>query len=224
MRLQRLKQLKTEASPSLYLKCGALLLLFLLSVLIVACGSDTPTNTNLGNPLVTVTINLNQNNSSPTPLLPAYTCGAWVTNTTPGLNTSSIVNVYAKFIHNVDNNPVGVGSAKAQATVMWPDGSTNTLTATTTPDGLAVFPVSVKSAAFAINKVVLVTISFSSPDSHTCQVGADQAAYFTLVVVSPTTTSTKVPSPTATSTGTPSTTPTATGTPTRPRKTPTPHG
>lgn len=217
MWLQRLKQLKMAASPSLYLKCGAILLLFLLSVLIVACSSTTPTDTNLGNPPATVTINLNQSNSSPTPPLPAYTCGAWVTNTTPGLNTSSTVNVYAKFIHNVDNNPVGVGGANAQATVMWPDGSTNGLTATTTSDGLAVFPVSVKSAAFAVGKVVLVTISFTSPDGHTCQVAADQAAYFTLVIASPTAIATKMPSPIATSTGTP----TATGTP-KPRRTPTP--
>ena len=218
MRLQRLKHLKTEASASLCLKSGALLLLFLLSVLIVACSSSPPTNTNLGSPPVTVTINLNQDNSSPTPPLPAYTCGAWVTNTTPGFNTNATVNVYAKFIHNVDNNPVGVGNANAQATVMWPDGSSNTVTATTTSDGLAVLPVSVKSAAFAVGKVVLVTVTFTSTDGHACTVGPDQAAYFTLVVVSPTATS--VPSPTSTATCTP----TATVTPPKPKKTPTPGG
>jgi hypothetical protein len=215
MRLQRLKQLKTKASASLYLKCGAILLLFLLSVLIVACSSSTPTNTNLGNPPVTVTINLNQN-SSTLPPLPDYTCGAWVTDTTPGFNTNATVNVYAKFIHNVDNNPIGVGNATGQATVMWPDGSTNTYNATTTSDGLAVFPVSVKSAAFAVGKVVLVTVSFTSTDGHACTVGPDQAAYFTLVIASP------VASPSATNTTTG--TPTVTCTPTKPKKTPTPGG
>jgi hypothetical protein len=212
MRLQRLKQLKTEAAPSLYLKSGAILLLFLLSVLIVACSSSTPTNTNLGSPPVTVTINLNQSGLSPTPPLPAYTCGAWVTNTTPGFNMNAVINVYAKFIHNVDENPVGVGNANAQATVLWPDGSTSNVTATTTSDGLAVFPVSVKSAAFAIGKVVLVTVAFTSPDGHTCQIAADQAAYFTLVVISPTASPSAAPNATCT--------PTATGTPNGQKPTP----
>ncbi len=84
MRLQLWKQWKKNAPLSLYLNCGAILLLFLFSVLIVACGS-TPTNANLGQTDVTVTINLGQNDSSPTPPLPEYTCSAWVTNTTPGI-------------------------------------------------------------------------------------------------------------------------------------------
>jgi hypothetical protein len=215
MRLQSLEQLKKRASLSLYLKCGVILLLFALSVLIVACSSTTPSNTSLGNPQVTVTINLNQKASSPTPPLPAYTCGAWVTNTTPAYNTNSVVEVYAKFIHNVDNNPVGIGGASAVATVMWPDSTTNTLSATTTSDGLAVFPVSTKSAAFAIGKVVLVTVTFTSNDGHSCTVGPDRAAFFTLVIVSPT--SNRTPSPTVT--GTPGATPS--GTP-NPKKSPTP--
>jgi hypothetical protein len=224
MHLQPLKQLQhlqhSRASLSLYLKTGAILLLFALSVLIVACSSTTPTNTDLGNPQVTVTINLNQNALSPTPTLPPYTCGAWVTNTTPAFNTTSVVEVYAKFIHNVDENPVGVDNASATATVLWPDGSTNTVTATTTSDGLAVFPVAIKSQAEAIGKLVLVTVTFTGPDGTSCTVGQDQAAYFTLVVVSPTATHGPAPTATGTTGGTPGPTPTG---PPNPKKTPPPH-
>ncbi len=208
---EQFQQLKHRAFLSFYLKCGATFLLFALSVLVVACSSTSPTDTNLGNPPVTVTINLNQNALSPTPPLPVYTCGAWVTNTTPAFNTTSVVEVYAKFIHNVDENPVGVDNASATATVLWPDGTTTTVTATTTSDGLAVFPVSIKTEAEAIDKVVLVTVTFTSPDGQTCTVNQDQAAYFTLVVVSPT----------ATHTPTPTGTPTPPGPP-NPKKTPTP--
>ena len=215
--MQPLNGLKGRVYLSLYLKCGAILLLFALSVLVVACSSSPPTDSSLGNPTVTVTINLNQIVSSPTPPLPAYTCGAWVTNTTPGYNTTSVVEVYAKFVHNgADDNPVGMGNANAVATVMWPDGGTNTIDATTTSDGLAIFPVTISGQAEAINKVVLVTVVFTSSDGqHTCTVGQDQAAYFTLVIASPT--ATKGPSPTAT--GTPGGPVTPTGTP-RPKKTP----
>lgn len=218
MRLQPLKQLqqvKHRASLPFYLKYGAILFLFALSVLIVACSSTTSGDTNLGNPQVTVTINLNQSNSSPTPPLPDYTCGAWVTNTTPSYKMTSVVEVYAKFIHNVDDSPVGVGNASAVATVLWPDGSTNTVNATTTSDGLAIFQVSVASAAFAINKLVLVTVTFNSSDGHSCTVGQDQAAYFTLVIASPTASHSPTP------TGTPGGIVTPTGTP-RPKKRPTP--
>src|SRR5258708_25602974 len=99
------KQRKTNISYSLYLKCGAILFLFTISVLIVACGG-TATNANLGQPDVTVTINLNQSDGSPTPPLPAYTCSACVTNTTPNLNNrTSTIAIYATFRHNVNDNP-----------------------------------------------------------------------------------------------------------------------
>lgn len=224
--MQPLNGLKGKASFSLYLKCGAILLLFALSVLIAACSSSPPTDTSLGDPTVTVTINLNQSALSPTPTLPPYTCGAWVTNATPAYNTTSVVEVYAKFIHNdASDNPVGMGGASAVATIMWPDGSRNTVDATTTSDGLAVFPVSIKTASgsAAIGKVVLVTVQFTSSDGHnSCTVDQDQAAYFTLVIVSPT--ATKGPSPTATGTPGGTATPTGTVTPTgtpNPKKTPT---
>src|SRR2546430_17482568 len=106
MRLQFWQHGKTNISSSLYLKCGAIFLLFLFSVLNVACGSNA-SNTQLGQPAVTVTINLDQSNGSPTPPLPEYTCSAWVTNTSPGINMPTI-GVYAKFVHNVNGIPQGV--------------------------------------------------------------------------------------------------------------------
>jgi hypothetical protein len=229
MRLQLWKQ-RTKNSPlSLYLKCGALLLLFLFSVLIVAC-SGSPTNANLGQPDVTVTINLGQNNSSPTPPLPEYTCSAWVTNTTPGTGASTI-GVYAKFVHNVNGNPEGVYPAQGTATVLWPDGSVN-VTANTTSDGLAIFPVSVANKFADINKLILVTIAFQGPQGvPPCNVTVDRAAFFTLVISSPAASGTAGASPTAssTTTATPTATVTPTPTPTRkpcptvtPKKTPTP--
>ena len=198
MRLQSWKQWTKNAPLSLYLKCGAMLLLFLFSVLIVACGG-TPTNANLGQPEVTVTINLGQNDSSPTPPLPEYTCSAWVTNTTPGIGASTI-GVYAKFVHNVNGNPEGVYPAQGTATVLWPDGNVN-VTANTTSDGLAIFPVSVANKFADLYKIILVTIAFQGPQGvPPCNVTVDRAAFFTLVISAPAAPATAGASPTANST------------------------
>ena len=221
MRWQIRTERKSYAPSSLYLKCGAIFLLFLLSVLIVACGGNG-TDTNLGQPPVTVTINLGQFDGSPTPPLPAYTCSAWVTNTTPGINTNSAIGVYAKFVHNnVGNNPEGVYPASATATVLWPEGNVN-VSSTTTQDGLAVFSVSTANRAADINKIILITVSFTAANGTTCTVNADRAAYFTLVYA------TAVASPTVSISPTPCKTPHGgaiglrrTPTPT-PSKTPTP--
>ena len=200
-------------SYSLYLKCGAIFLLFLLSVIIVACGSNA-TSTNLGQPVVTVTINLDQSNGSPTPSLPAYSCSAWTTNTSPGIGTSTI-GVYAKFVHNVNGNPQGVYPASGTATVLWPDGNTVNVSANTTSDGLAVFPVSTANRAADVNKIVLVTVSFQGPAGvPPCLVTSDRAAFFTLVIATGTVTGT--PSPTESATSTPI------ASPTPPTPTPTP--
>src|SRR5438132_7524618 len=137
MRLQFWQHGKTNISYSVYLKCGAIFLLLLLSALIVACGSNA-SDTNLGQPAATVTINLDQSSGSPTPPLPEYTCSAWVTNTSPGINTNPTIGVYAKFVHNVNDNPEGVFPATGTATVHWIEGDVNII-ATTTSDGLAVF-------------------------------------------------------------------------------------
>ena len=215
------------------LKSAAIILLFLLSVLIVACGSNSgasttaSTGTAPGNPPITVTINLGGGNGSPTPSLAPYWCGAWATNTTPTY-TSGVVGVYAKFTHNVNMNPVGIGGATATATVTWPDGSTSTQTVTTTDDGLAVFSVSVAGRASAVGKFTFISVTFHKDGLTDCTVPQDRVAFFTLVVVSPTATATGAASPGATPTGspTPSLSPTPTCTPRpggpRPPKTPTP--
>lgn len=211
MRLRFWQPGKKSISYSLYLKCGAIFLLFLLSVIIVACGSNA-TSTNLGQPAVTVTINLDQSNGSPTPPLPAYSCSAWTTNTSPGIGTSTI-GVYAKFVHNVNGNPQGVYPASGTATVLWPDGNNVNVSANTTSDGLAIFPVSTANRTADLNKIVLVTVSFQGPAGvPPCVVSADRAAFFTLVVA----TVSGTPSPTASTTSTP------TVSPTPPTPTPTP--
>src|SRR2546421_3834880 len=234
MRLQMWKQWKTTTSLSLSLKCGAILLLFLFSVLIVACGG-TATNANIDQPDVTVTINLGQHNGSPTPPLPEYTCSAWVTNTSPGINNSSTIGVYAKFVHNVNGNPEGVYPAQGMATVLWAEGSVN-ITANTTPDGLAIFPVSTANKSADLNKIVLVTVAFQGPQGvPPCNVTIDRAAFFTLVISTPNTKSTAPvggsptvnPPETVTATYSPTTIPSPTQSPkpcptVKPLRTPTP--
>src|SRR5436853_1858751 len=214
---------KAKTSFSLSLKCGAILLLFFLSVLIVACSSGTGgSSTDLGNPQVTVTIQLGAN-GSPTPPLPDYWCGAWATQTSPVYNMTSTVGVYAKFVHNVNQNPVGVGEASATAIVRWADGTSNTQTVTTTNDGLAVFSIPTGGRAADINTVTLIEVDFVAKDGTTCKVQNDRQAFFTLMVVSPTAaTATMIASPTASPTGV-SPTPTCTPLP-RPllKRTPTP--
>ncbi|MGH2508725.1 MAG: hypothetical protein ACRDHZ_15170, partial [Ktedonobacteraceae bacterium] len=71
-----------RAHLSLTLKCGSILFLFLISVLVVACGANNTAQVP-GDPPVTVTINLNQTFASPTPTQAPYACGAWATVSTP---------------------------------------------------------------------------------------------------------------------------------------------
>ena len=201
------KQLSTHNSFSIYLKCAPIFLLFLLSVLIVACGGSG-TDNSLGQPKATVTVNLGQD-GSPTPTLTAYSCSAWVSNTTPSLNTP-VVGVYAKYVHNVDGNPQGVGQVQATAVVNWYDGNASTISATTMSDGLAVFAVSTANRAADLNKIVRVTVTFqASANAPACTVDGDHAAYFSLVVA--TGTPSPVADPTAHTTGTPCSTPALTG-------------
>lgn len=202
---------KTRISIALSLKCGAILLLFLFSVLVVACGSGT--NTQLGDPSVTVTIVLNGNNGSPTPPIPDYTCSAWATNTSPGINVS-IVGVYAKFVHIVDGNPQGIGGAIGNATVTWPDGTSTLLSATTTADGLAVYAIPINGHSSDINQIVRVALTFTKAGVPTCTVSPDRAAFFTLTIATATASATASPSATATAVPTGTTTPGITPTPT----------
>lgn len=206
---------------ALSLKCGSVLFLLAMSVLVVACGANNTAQVP-GAPPVTVTINLNQSFSSPTPPLAPYACGAWATQTTPAYYPNSFVGVYAKFVQNVDGNPVGMPNAQAQATIYWPNGTATTMNATTKNDGLAVFQVPLQQ--MAVGHVVRVAVVFTSSDGqHTCTIKDDQSAYFTAILSSPT----AQPSPTPTS-GPPNPFPSVTpsGVPTFPgppfRRTPTP--
>ncbi|MDQ6662426.1 MAG: hypothetical protein M3Z24_15860 [Chloroflexota bacterium] len=182
----QISHIKTTFSFFQTAKFGAILLLFVLSILIVACTTNAGgNNSSIGSPPVTVTINIGQDNGSPTPPLPAYSCNAWVTDTTPGLNISSTIGVYAKFTHNVDGNPQGIGGAFGVSTVNWPDGTTpSTISATTTSDGLAVFPVSIKDRAADLFKITTITVLFTKQDVPNCQVPAN-AAFFTLIQATP---------------------------------------
>ncbi len=187
MWLQSWKQLKSHTSFAFYCKCSAIVFFFTLCVLIVACGTSTNSQVDPGNQSVTVTIDLNGSNGSPTPPLPDYLCGAWVTNNSPGVNpdnSNSLISVFAKFVHTVNNNPVGVDGATATAQINWPDGTTDTATAKTTPDGLAVIPIVLKPNS--VNKIVLVQVTFTKDGIPPCQV--PQPAYFTPVLASPTAT------------------------------------
>jgi hypothetical protein len=211
---QHWKPWQNNISLFFLIKCGAIALFFILSILVVSCGSSSAQG-NLTNPAVTVTVNLGVISGSPTPNFPDYACGGWATNTSPPFSLSSKVDVYAKFTHTVQGNPVGVADASGTAIVLWPDGTTDTLSATTGTDGLAVFPVALKP--IAINKIVLIQISFSKQGIPSCSI--PQAAYFTAILVSPTSSaspSSTSPTGTGTPTGTPSTTP-------KPTKTPKPH-
>lgn len=206
MRLQPSEQRQISYSFSFYLKCGAVALLFLLCALIAACSDNSDSQINSVNPLANGTIDLNGSNSSPTPPMPPYLCGAWVTNTSPAFSPDRPISVFAKFVQTNTpqdpGNPVGVDGATGTATIQWPDGSTEMVTAKTTSDGLAVFPIMVKPDA--ANKIVLVQIIFTKDGIDPCTV--PQPAYFTPILVSPTPTPTPadtIPTDTPTPTPTP---------------------
>src|SRR5215472_11794817 len=181
---QSWKQLKLHTSFSFYGKCSAIVLFFTLCALIVACGTSNSSQVDPSNQSVTVTIDLNGSKASPTPPLPDYLCGAWVTNTSPGFNPNAPISVFAKFVHTVNDNPVGVDGATATAQIHWPDGTSGTATAKTTSDGLAVIPIMLKPNA--VNKIVLVQVTFTKDGIPPCQV--PQPAYFTPTLASPTVT------------------------------------
>lgn len=186
MKVKKQKQQKTAMPRLLAVKYGAILLLFLLSALVVACGAGaTASAGNLGDPQVTVTINLN-GQQTPVPTAPLYSCGAWVTNTTPSYNPGGKIPVNMKFTHLVNGNPQGVGSATATVTITWADGGTDVTTAYTTSDGLAVAYFLIPSDATMLNKNNQVAVSFTAPDGTTCTVDGTQAAYFTFIQAAPT--------------------------------------
>ncbi|HEX6110417.1 MAG TPA: hypothetical protein VFZ02_13470, partial [Ktedonobacteraceae bacterium] len=104
----------------------------------------------------------------------------------------------------------GVKDATAVAIIQWPDGTTDTMSVTTTSDGLAVFPVAIKASA--LNKLVTIMISFTSAQG-VLLCNKPSVAYFTAIMVSPTPTNTAVPSSTPSGSPTPGGTVTPTGSP-----------
>jgi hypothetical protein len=207
---------KTYTLFNLIVKCCVVSFLFFMSILIVACSSNGTSQLNPGTPVVTVTINLGQNTGSPTPSLSPFYCGGWATDTSPSFGPTSTVSIFGKFTQIVDGNPLGIEGATATATIQWPDGTSDTMTTTTTSDGLAVFPVVIKPSA--INKLVTISITFSKAGIQQCTIPS--AAYFTAILVSPTPNKTAMPSPSTTPSGSP--TPVGSGTPTStPSPTPT---
>ena len=189
---------KTLTLINLIGKCSAVFFIFLFSILIVACSSNGTSQLNPGTPVVTVTIKLGQDIGSPTPTLSPFFCGGWATDTTPPFSSTGAVSVFGKFTRIVDGNPVGVSGATATATIQWPDGTSDTQTATTTSDGLAVFSIVIKPSA--INKLVTISIAFTSPQAS-CTIPSE--AFFTAILVSPTPTKTATPSPSGTPNGSP---------------------
>jgi hypothetical protein len=188
MRKRFLAQWKTLYSLPLSLKFWSVLSLFVLGVLVVACGNAT-SNANPGDPPVTVTIDLNNNTISPTPPVPAYQCGAWATQSTPPMGTAAVA-VYAKFVQNVKTNPndasdvgnpQGVAGATAIATVLWPDGAQSQLSGITGADGLVAFAVPTGGRADAMNRITFVTVQFAKDGVPPCTVDQTRAAFFTLV-------------------------------------------
>ena len=191
-------QNNTQTAPhfSLYLKCGAIFLLLLMSFIIVACsttGSETAT-TNLGAPPVTVTIQFNKDLTA-LPTQAPYLCGAWITNTSPAFIPDTPIPVYAKFVHLVNGNPEGVAGAAAQATLYPAVGPVQSTTATTGPDGLAVFSFKLPSSPAIANHNNLVTVTFTAPGAS-CTVDQSRAAYFTPMLVTPAATPTAASTPT----------------------------
>ncbi len=179
------KRRKATFSGAVCTKCGAIFLLFLLSVLIIACGTKAGAVNDMGTPPVTVTINLNRQ-QSPAPTAAAYLCGAWVTNATPAFRSGSKIPVNMKFTHLVDGVPQGVANATAAVTMTWADGYTDTATARTTADGLAVAYFTVPNRATLLNTSNVATVVFTAPDGTSCTVDGTQAAFFTFVMASPT--------------------------------------
>lgn len=197
-------------TPSVFAKLSFIGLLFSFMLIIVACGGTT-NQTTTGSPEATITISFGQFNGSPTPQLQGVYCGGWATDATLPYSTKGVVNVYGKFTQTDKNdNPVGIGAATATATILWPDGSAQTVTTTTSSDGLAVFTIPLQASA--INHIVLVQITFVKGNQH-CTI--PQAAYFTAILASPTASGTpkRPPTPTGTITGTPSGSPTSSPSP-----------
>lgn len=194
-----------NTSFPLLLKYGASLLCLFLMVVVVACGGESSHYVSV-TPEATFTVVFGQDTTSPTPTLLPYYCGGWATETTPGYSAKGVVMIYGKFTYTVLGNPEGVANASAVATVIWPDGSTETEQETTSGDGLAVFTIPLRPSA--LNHLVQVQMIFTSPTGYTCRI--PQAAYFTAITATSTPSASPTPGCHRRRCNTPTVTPTAT--------------
>lgn len=164
----------------------SLFFLLLGSLLLVGCGESTSTGAVMApTPTLVISQNAMNDNLSPTPTPLPFTCGAWITQPTIPVGTS-IIGVNAKFTRLVNGNPQGIGDATATATVYWGDQTTDSLSVQTTADGLAVFRIQATNHNNAVNKESLVTVHFEKAGVAACDVDTSRAAFFTLIMVTPT--------------------------------------
>jgi len=188
------KATKKHMPLSFYFKCGAIVSFVLISVLIAACGGDDQGKKGTFGTAVTVTIQAGIDNSS-TQQTNKLQCGAWATQQTPNINTTSQIGVYGKFVQRDDNNnPRGVDGADVTATVIWGDLSTETMKGTTTADGLVVFALPLANREGALYKVSLVIMTFNKPGVGQCALDQTKnPASFTLISATPGTTGSATP-------------------------------
>src|ERR1700754_3232039 len=158
MQRQMLKHSKNRISTSKFSKYGAIFLVLLLSIIIAACGAannNTTTANAAATPKATVTqINLNPN-LQPTPAMPQFTCGIWVTNASP-IYSSANLPVYAQFSQNDNGNPKGIVGAAVTLNVQWGDGQTIPQSQVTSTGGLATFYLPMGQHPLAQNKLSLM--------------------------------------------------------------------
>src|ERR1041384_6659496 len=122
---------KKHIPLSFYFKFGSIAALVLISVLIVACSNTSdPAKGGTFGPVPTVTIQLGSDGSPIAPVSKLQ-CGAWATQQTPNINTTSQIGVYGKFVMMDNNmNPRGVDGANVAAVVHWGDGTAQQMTGT----------------------------------------------------------------------------------------------
>lgn len=183
--MQRKTEIKDQRaesgrSSSYVLKIGAIFLLLLLGILVAACGSSGTQVTTANEPTPVATIHLGNTDLSPTPGLSPDWCGIWVTNSSPPISLGTI-NIYAKFVQNKDGNPIGIAGAQVTINIQWGDGTPQpSPPLTTSSTGLVTYNVSMMGHSGAINKLSLITGTFSS-GSATCSVDNSRPASFVLV-------------------------------------------
>ncbi|GHO45653.1 hypothetical protein [Ktedonospora formicarum] len=191
---------KRSRAASLYLKCAAFLTLTVFSVLIIACGADPNSISANTQPQVTVTFDVNSIHKQSTgTTTPNHWCGAWVTQTSPAYSgdpQQKTLGINGTFTKNNGGNPQGMAGATATAIIHWGDGSQDTLTGTTSSDGLVVLAASTAGHEGAIGKTSIVTVTFTGADGSTCQVDQDRAAFFSLAKATATPKPSPSPSPT----------------------------